>query len=121
MSELDIRPVAGMGAEVHGLDLDAIDEGVASQLTKALEAGEQGVEEAYAEPAPEPAKLKIEPESSDEEETELDTQELERTLREDLAHSRALLKALEEKLANADTELPLAKQSAKSSSRSGPW
>ncbi|MAM32339.1 MAG: taurine dioxygenase [Acidimicrobiaceae bacterium] len=36
MSELDIRPVAGMGAEVHGLDLDAIDEGVASQLTKAL-------------------------------------------------------------------------------------
>ena len=32
MSELDIRPVAGMGAEVHGLDLDAIDEGVAAQL-----------------------------------------------------------------------------------------
>ncbi|NDH22761.1 MAG: taurine dioxygenase [Actinobacteria bacterium] len=36
MSELDIRPVAGMGAEVHGLDLEAIDEGVAAQLTKAL-------------------------------------------------------------------------------------
>ena len=36
MSELDIRPVAGMGAEVHGLNLDAIDEGVAAQLTTAL-------------------------------------------------------------------------------------
>ena len=36
MSEFDNRPVAGMGAEVHGLDLDAIDEGVAAQLTKAL-------------------------------------------------------------------------------------
>lgn len=36
MTELDIRPIAGMGAEVHGLDVDAIDEGVAAQLTKAL-------------------------------------------------------------------------------------
>ena len=29
MSELDIRPIAGFGAEVHGLDADSIDEGVA--------------------------------------------------------------------------------------------
>ena len=33
MAELDIRPIAGLlGAEVHGLDAESIDEGVAAQL-----------------------------------------------------------------------------------------
>lgn len=37
MAELDIRPIAGLlGAEVHGLDAESIDEGVAAQLQKAL-------------------------------------------------------------------------------------
>ena len=37
MVELDIRPIAGLlGAEVHGLDAESIDEGVAAQLQKAL-------------------------------------------------------------------------------------
>ena len=37
MTELDIRPIAGLlGAEVRGLATDHIDEGVATQLRKAL-------------------------------------------------------------------------------------
>lgn len=37
MAELDIRPIAGLlGAEVHGLDIESIDEGTAHQLQKAL-------------------------------------------------------------------------------------
>ena len=37
MTELDIRPIAGLlGAEVRGLDVDSIDDGVAAQLQKAL-------------------------------------------------------------------------------------
>lgn len=37
MAELDIAPIAGLlGAEVRGLDVDHIDEGIAAQLQKAL-------------------------------------------------------------------------------------